>query len=265
MLKKQLDKHDVEFQILNLDAKIPSKSSIILTTFDDLDKSELKKHNNYLVYSKKQDFKRYLIKVIAAFRIGYKKFYSRLTFSIDPGKKLGLMIFLDDYYLESYCCFEPGDLHVIIKQYYETFQEDNPKLMFLDFKLGRGVLPIAFTLVEQIYNNFYDRKNMRVLLIDEFKSSKIRISANHASRKFTKDEISALVLTFRNGILVNISNYENIFQQLGNKKLNAGILKKVKSNNNDESLFDLRKVIIKVLNGELDIISATKILNPIEP
>jgi len=264
MLKKQLDKHSIAFKILNLDAKIPTQSAIILATSEDVDKLEVKKHNNYLVYSKNQDFKKYLIKVIAAFRIGYKKYYSKLTFSIDPGKKLGLMIFLDDYYLESYCCFEPGDLHRIINQYYETFQGDNPKLMFLDFKLGRGVLPITFNLAKQIYNNFHERKNLQVLLIDEFKSSKIRISADRAGRKFTKDEISALVLTFRTGIMVNISNYETIFQLIRNKKLNAGILKKVKSENDEESLIDLRKVSVKVLNGELDIISAIQILNPIK-
>ena len=264
MLKNKLDKHKIKFQILNLDAKIPNLSSIILTTFEDVNKSRKRNQNNYLVYSKKHDFNKFLIKVIAAFRIGFKKYYSKLTFSIDPGKKLGLMIFLDDYYLDSYCCFEPGDLQVIIKQYCKTFQEDNPKPMFLDFKLGRGVLPITFNLVKQIYSIFQERKNLRVFLIDEFRSSKIRSSADQAGRKFTKDEISALVLAFRNGIMVNINNYENIFEQIRNKKLNTGKFKTLKSEKDDETLLELKEVVEKVLNGELNLNSAMKILNTIE-
>jgi len=264
ILKNELDKHKIKFQILNLDAKIPNLSSIILTTFEDVNKSRKRNQNNYLVYSKKHDFNKYLIKVIAAFRIGFKKYYSKLTFSIDPGKKLGLMIFLDDYYLDSYCCFEPGDLQVIIKQYCKTFQEDNPKPMFLDFKLGRGVLPITFNLVKQIYSIFQERKNLRVFLIDEFRSSKIRSSADQAGRKFTKDEISALVLAFRNGIMVNINNYENIFEQIRNKKLNTGKFKTLKSEKDDETLLELKEVVEKVLNGELNLNSAMKILNTIE-
>ena len=264
MLKNELDKHKIKFQILNLDAKIPNLSSIILTTFKDVNKSRKRSQNNYLVYLKEHDFNKFLIKVIAAFRIGFKKYYSKLTFSIDPGNKLGLMIFLDDYYLDSYCCFEPGDLEVIIKQYHETFQEDNPKLMFLDFKIGRGVLPIAFKLVKQIYGIFQDRKNLHVLLIDEFKSSKIRFSADQAGRKFTKDEISALVLAFRNGIVLNINNYENIFEQIKNKKINTGKFKILKSENGDEFLLDLKQVVEKVLNSKLDLNSAMKILNTIE-
>ena len=247
MLKNELDKHTIEFQILNLDAKIPTISPIILTTTEDRCKLKVREHNDYLVYSKKDDFNKFLIKVIAAFRIGFKKYYSKLTFSIDPGDKLGLMIFLDDYYLDSYCVFELGDLQVIIKQYYETFQGDNPKLMVLDFKLGRGVLPIAFRMVKQIYSMFQDRKNMNVFLIDEFRSSKIRFSADQAGRKFTKDEISALVLAFRNGIMVNAHNYESIFRQIRNKKLNTGKFKKLKSKNDDEISLDLKGVVEKVL------------------
>ena len=264
MLKNELDKHYIEFQILNLDAKIPTISSIILTTTEDIDKLKVRNHNNYLVYSKSHDFKKYLIKVIAAFRIGYKKYYSRLTFSIDPGKKLGLMIFLDDYYLNSYCCFEISEIVTIIKHYFETFQEDNQKMMFLEFKLGRGVLPITFHLVKQIYSIFHNRKNLRVFLIDEFKSSKIKFSEDHAGRKFSKDVISAIVLAFRNGILVNINNYNSIFERIKSKKLNTGKFKALKSENDDDRLSDLKEVIEKVLNGDLALNNAMKMLNNIE-
>ena len=264
MLKNELDKHYIEFQILNLDAKIPTISSIILTTTEDIDKLKVRNHNNYLVYSKSHDFKKYVIKVIAAFRIGYKKYYSRLTFSIDPGKKFGLMMFLDDYYLNSYCCFEISEIITIIKQYFKTFQEDNQKMMFLDFKLGRGVLPITFLLVKQIYSIFHNRKNLRVFLIDEFRSSKIRFSEDHAGRKFSKDEISALVLAFRNGILVNSKNYKSTFEQIKNKKLNTSKLKALKSENDDDDLSYLKDVVDKVLNGDIALNNAMKTLNNIE-
>lgn len=264
ILKNELDKHNIEFQILNLDAKIPTISSIILTTTEDIDRLKVRNHDNYLVYSKSHDFKKYLIKVIAGFRIGYKKYYSRLTFSIDPGKKFGLMIFLDDYYLNSYCCFEINEIITIIKQYFETFQDDNQEMMFLEFKLGRGVLPITYHLVKQIYSIFHNRKNLRVFLIDEFRSSKIRSSEDHAGRKFSKDEISALVLAFRNGILVTSNNYESIFEQIQSKKLNTGKLKALKSENDDDNLSDLKDVVEKVLNGDLALNNAMKMLINIE-
>ena len=262
ILKKELDKHNIKFQILNLDAKIPKISSIILTTSEDIDKLNIRNHKSYLVYSKNHDFKNYLVRVLAAFRIGYKKYYSRLTFSIDPGKKLGLMIFLDDYYLNSYCCFEISEIFTIIQKYYETFQKDSQEIIFLDFKLGRGVLPITFDLVKHIYRIYNDRKNLRVFLIDEFRSSKIRSSEDHAGRKFSKDEISALILAFRNGILVNSNNYEKIFELIKNKKLNTGKFRGLKSNNDETDLSDLKEVIEKILNCDISLNDAMKILYP---
>ena len=261
MLKNELDKHYIEFQILNLDAKIPTISSIILTTSEDIDKLKVRIHNNYLVYPKKHDFKKYLIKVIAAFRIGYKKYYSRLTFSIDPGNKLGLMIFLDDYYLDSYCCFEKIDLLNTISKYVETFQENNPKLTYLNFKLGRGVLTIAFDLVTDIYRIFHGRKNLGVYLIDEFRSSKIRFSGEKGGRKISKDEISALILAFRNGLEVDQDNYENIFKQIKNKILKIGSFNTLKTENHEKTLLELKKMVEKVLHGELTLSSAMKMLN----
>jgi hypothetical protein len=261
MLKNELDKHNIEFQILNLDAKIPRISSIILTTSEDIDKLKVRNHNNYLVYSKKDDFEKYIIKIIAAYRISYKNNYSTLTFSIDPGKKLGLMIFLDDYYLDSYCCFEKIDLLNTINKYVGTFQEDNPKLMYLNFKLGRGVLTVTFELVKQIYRIFQSRKNLKVFLIDEFRSSKIRFPKEKTGRKFSKDEISALILAFRKGIVVNQDNYGNKFKQIANKKLNIYNLNTLKTENHEKSLSDLKEMVEKVLYGEFTLSSAMKMLN----
>lgn len=261
MLKNELDNHNIKFKILNLDAKIPSISSLILTTTEDIAKLSVRNHNNYLVYSKKYDFEKYLIKIIAAYRIKYSKIYSALTFSIDPGNKLGLMIFLDDYYLDSYCCFEKIDLLNTIKKYVETFQEENPNDMYLNFKLGRGVLTIAFDLVTDIYRIFQGKKNIKVYLIDEFRSSKIRLSGEKGGRKISKDEVSALILALRNGIAVNIDNYEDVFEQIKNKTLKTSNFNTFRTENHEISLLELKEMLEKLLRGELTLSSAMQILD----
>jgi len=261
LLKSELDKYKIHFQILDLDSKIPEIPSIILTTSNDYNKLGNKNRVNYLVYSKNVDFGRYFLHVIAAVRIGFKNYYSSLTFSIDPGKKLGLMVFLDDYYLDSYCCFEINDFFAIIQKYIDIFEEDNQALMKLNFKLGSGVLNITYDLVKQIYIIFQNRKDLRVCLIDEFKSSQFRLSGNKIGKKFTKDEISALILAFRLGIDVRFDNYEEIFKQLRMKKLFTGKIEKEKSGNCDEPLLSLEEIVENVLNGKLSLSNAIEIIN----
>ena len=262
IIKNELDKYKIHFQILNIDSKIPDIPSIILTTSNDYKKHGNKNRVTYLVNSKNIDFGKYFLHVIAAVRIGYKKFYSTLTFSIDPGKKLGLMVFLDDYYLDSYCCFETSDFFAIIQKYINAFDEDNPSLMKLNFKLGRGVLDITYDLVKQIYIMFQNRKDLGVWLIDEFKSSQFRLSGNTFGKKLTKDEISALILAFRLGIDVRFDNYEDIFEQNRMKKLFIGKTEKEKSENYDEPLLSLDEVVEKVLSGKITLSNAIEIINP---
>jgi hypothetical protein len=93
-------------------------------------------------------------------------------------------------------------------------------------------------------------------------SSKIRSSEDHVGRKFSKDEISALILAFRNGILVTSNNYETIFEKIKNKKLNTGKFRGLKSNNEEVDLSDLKDVIEKVLNCDIALNEAMKILYP---
>ena len=262
LLKRELDKYKIHFQILDLDSKIPEIPSIIVTTSNDYIKFGNKNRVNYLVYSKKIDFGKYFLHVIAAVRIGYKNYYSTLTFSIDPGKKLGLMVFLDDYYLNSHCCFENSNFFAIIHKYIAVFEEDNPSLMKLNFKLGRGVLDITYDLVKQIYIMFQNRKDLGVCLIDEFKSSQFKLSKNTIGKKFTKDEISALILAFRLGIDVRFDNYKEIFKQLRMKKLFIGKTEIEKSENQDEHLLSLEEVVEKVLSGKLTLSNAIEIINP---
>ena len=261
IIKSELDKYKIYFQILNLDSKIPDIPSIILTTSNDFKTLGNKNRVDFLVYSKNNDFGKYFLHVLAAVRIGYKKYYSTLTFSIDPGKKLGLMVFLDDYYLDSFCCFENSDFFAIVHKYIAIFEEDNPTLMKLNFKVGRGVLDITYDLVKQIYIMFQNRKDLRVCLIDEFKSSQFKISKNTIGKKFTKDEISALILAFRLGIDVRFDNYEDIFKQLRMKKIFIRKTKTEKSENHDEPLLSLDEVVEKVLNGKLSLNNAIEIIS----
>ncbi|MFX0011752.1 MAG: hypothetical protein ACFE9R_15670, partial [Candidatus Hermodarchaeota archaeon] len=176
--------------------------------------------------------------------------------SIDPGNKFGLMIVLDDFYLDSYCCFEKPELLRTIKNYIQTFQEENLDLMQINFKIGRGILAIAFNLVKDIYRIFSSRKNLSVYLIDEFRSSKIKLSGERRIRKISKDEISALILAFRNGISVNQDNYEHIFEQIKNKTLKTDNLESLKTDNHEDYLMELKKMVNKVLNGELSLSGA---------
>jgi hypothetical protein len=261
LLKRALDKYKIHFQILNLDSKIPDIPSIILTTSNEYRKRGDKNRAICLVYSKNIDFDKYFLHVIAAVRIGYKEYYSTLTFSIDPGKKLGLMVFLDDYYLDSYCCFEKRNFFAIIQKFIDTFEEDTTTLMKLNFKLGRGVLDITYNLVKQIYFMFRNRNDLGVCLIDEFKSSQFRLSRDIVGKKYTKDEISALILAFRSGIDVRFDNYEDIFEQIRMKKKFIGKTETEKSENQDESLLSLKDVVEKVLTGKITLSNAIEIIN----
>ncbi|MEJ2296534.1 MAG: hypothetical protein P8Y23_17440, partial [Candidatus Lokiarchaeota archaeon] len=89
-----------------------------------------------LAYSEEDDFENYIIRVLAALRVGYKDHYSEILFSVDPGKRTGLMIFLEGYYLYSYCCFKPDEILEKIMRYVECFQSDNQNSMNIIFKLG---------------------------------------------------------------------------------------------------------------------------------
>ena len=74
--------------------------------------------------------------------------------------------------------------------------------------------------------------------------------------KISKDEISALILAFRNGITVDQNNYEYIFEQIKNKFLKIEDYNTLKTYNHDKYLLDLKELIEKVLNGEITLSNA---------
>ncbi len=263
-INKRLIEKRIKVEILNPGNKIPNAPSIILTTRDEFKKyynKDLKV--NFLVYSKGENFEQYLLRVIAAYRIEYKNNYLSLTFSIDPGKRIGLMIFLDDYYLDSFCCYEKGELLAAIMNAIHTFQDSNPNLMVLTFKLGMGVPSFTYELIEDIFKFLHGRKSVSIFLINEYKSSKMRIIKKQKERNFSKDEISALILAFRKGIEVNEKNYNSIYKQKGLHKLQNEVSFKMNFKKIDENINTLGEIAEKVLSGEISLKESTRLINEI--
>ena len=263
-INKRLIEKKIKAEILNPGNKIPNAPSIILTTRNEFEKyfnKDLKV--NFLVYSKSENFELYLLRVIAAYRIEYKNNYLSLTFSIDPGKKIGLMIFLDDYYLDSFCCYEKDQLLEALRNFIHTFQDNNPNLMVLTFKLGTGVPLFTYNLIENIFKFLHGRKNVNIFLINEYKSSKMRIIKKQKGRNLSKDEISALILAFRKGIEVNEKNYDSIYKQKGLNKLQNDLEFKRNFEKIDENINKLGEIAEKVLRGEISLKESTRIIKEI--
>jgi len=190
-----------------------------------------------------------------AFKVGEK-----LTFSIDPGKKIGLMVFLDNYYFDSYCCYRTEELIEKIVKIMRVFQINNPDLIHVDFKFGRGVLSITYELVKNIYKIFKSRQNLRVYLIDESRTSKIKNLNKFKGKKVSKDEISALILAMREGIEVTHENYIKIFNQIKSKKLKLNPISKRDIESNNGALFKIEDIIEKVLSGECSLIESSQLI-----
>jgi hypothetical protein len=259
-INNELNRLNIKSKILNIGARLPFHSSIILTTLEDLQQFKNSNKNiNFLIYSKGDNFNHYVLQVIAAYRIKYKSFYSELTFSIDPGTKyIGMVVFLDDYYLNSQTIYDKKAFIIVIRDYIECFQTNNPKLLKLDFKFGRGILQITKNMIKEIFQEFRNRDKMKLYLIDESKSSKIKIQ-NFKKKKMTKHEVSALILAFRNGIEINYytDNYENIkFQNLNPMDNKERLIEDV-----NDSVINLRDIIGKVLNNEISLSKSIEMLN----
>jgi hypothetical protein len=259
-INKALKEKKINFKILNIRNKIPNTYSIILTTAIEYN-NRLRNSNTksiILPYSDIEKFEFYILKVVAAHRIGYKETYSSLTFSIDPGYKIGLMIFLDGFYLDSYCCFKQLELIKKLETFISYFKSKNNSLR-LNFKFGIGVISIAYKLVDIVFNTYKDVKSLRVFLIDEFKSSKVKLNEK-GERKFSKDEISALILSLREGTEVYQTNYENIFNHLKEKKMKIKRSKYYLFQKKNEFDLSLEDIARSVLNGELSLIESIKFI-----
>ncbi|MFX0003160.1 MAG: hypothetical protein ACFE9J_06715 [Candidatus Hermodarchaeota archaeon] len=260
-LNKELQRLQIKFEVLNIRTIIPDiPGSIILTTlkelnnFENLDRIKCK----ILPYTKEEDFEQYIVKILAIKKIGNKS-YSELVFSIDPGTKyLGLVIFLDDYYLNSHTIFERDRFIEKVKVYVNALQEANPIPIQLVFKFGRGTMPITLNLIEQLFRTF--KKDLfRILLIDESKTSKYRIRDIYR-KKIPKDEAAALIISLRDGYEITYENYKTALKQKkSNRKQSEESHDKSKENENE---FDLKVIQIaeSILKGDLSLSKSIDIL-----
>ena len=246
-VNKVLNNKKLNFKILNLWDKIPNIPSIVLTTSKELDRINCKNEFvDIIPYSPKENLDKYLFKVLAAYRLGYRD-YEVLTFSIDPGlNHIGLAVFLDDFYFNSQTILEKKNLVNNLILYEQSIQEDNSKQLKLIFKFGKGLFDITKSFIDEIFN-LYKEERLRVYLIDETNSSKIRVS--YRGKKFPKHESSALILAFRKGIEVNSDNYEKIFFQ---SKRNSW-RRDSSSGENQKNSSNLAEIAEKVISGEISL------------
>ena len=268
-LKRKLDEKQLKFSILSIRNKIPDIPSIVLTTEEEKNKIGTNTDNvRFLDYSEEFDFDYYILKVIIAYRIGFKENFNELMFSIDPGvKRVGMAVFLDDYYLESLCCFEPLKFLTDIRFYLDYFQDLSSNNINLSFKFGIGVPSLAFKMISNLVSFLQNKYEVKIFLIDEFKSSKIRISLKSSKAKISKDEITAIVLALRTGIPVTEENYSVILKQVPTSDLKRVENDSVKTdfiNNNIDKLGEMVELILMGTSSLTEITQKISQLKSIE-
>jgi hypothetical protein len=250
-INKELDLLEIKFKILNFWNKIPVIPSIILTTSGEINRIHdyNKNKERFLDYSKNMEFNKYLLRVLAAHRIGVKKNYSELLFSIDPGTKhFGLVVFLDDYYLASYTFSEKEDLLQKIEAFSKNLQINDMETTSLKIKIGSGIIPMTIDLIKSLNDSFKDKRNMKVFLVNEDKSSKINIYSE--KKKFPKHEASALIIALREGLEIR----EDI-QKFKKDNLEVAIFEL-----NDDTKEVLKEIADKLLKGDLPLSISSKMV-----
>jgi len=259
-LNRELIRLNIKFEVLNIRNKIPSHSSIMLTTSDEVHNFiNIPEKLKILPYSIEENFEYYILKVLAAVKIGLKDSYLELLFSIDPGTtQIGIVVFLDDHYLQAHTVYENALFMDIIKNYIICFQHKKPNQLKINFKLGRGVIPITIDLLKLIYNSYKNRKFLKVYLIDEKKSSKIKINFKNM-RINTKHEISALILALRKGVEVNINNYLKIIKEGKSQNFNNNEYNILEETG--EGKIYLKEVIDRLLINDIALSKASQLLS----
>jgi len=260
-LNRELRRLNIKFKILSGSAKVPDIPSLLLTTSNEVNGFSGKyKKLKILAYSKDKNFENYILKILAAYRIDYKENYTELLFSIDPGsKKIGLVIFLDDYYLNSHTFYDENKIIDYIKDYTDCFQRDNPDLIQLIFKFGSGVLTLTSKLIHRILHLFQGRNRVKIYLINESKSSKIKIQ-NIKKRFRTKHELSALILALRSGIEVDKEEFLYSFKHGKNLNLNNRMENEILLKEVNVSSLDVKVIIEKIINNEISLSQSAKMI-----
>ena len=172
-LNKELIRLGFKAKILNFGTKIPNIPCVILTTKEELAniKNPDEKVVKILAYDNKENFERYMTSVISTYRIGYKRDYTELLFSIDPGTKhIGLVLFLDNYYFISHTFYNIDNLLIKARKYYTYLQENQHSKLSLIFKVGMGVLEITLEVVSNIFRHFKGIQSSSDINVDELVS-----------------------------------------------------------------------------------------------
>ena len=260
-LNKELKRLKIDFEILYTSRKLPTLSSIVLTTLDEIKKLEnIPEKLVILPYSSTDNFNHYILEILAAVKIEFKDFYSELTFSIDPGTThIGIIVFLDDFYLYAHTIYEKELFIETINKYIICFQKKNLNLLRLNFKIGSGVIPITIDLLKKIFNNFENRKKMKVYLVDEAKSSKIKIQDKFNLIK-SKHESSALIIAMRKGIEVNIRNYLKVIKYGNSYNQNYYGKDEISFEPIMEGSVKLKEIISRLLNDDISLSKSSQIL-----
>ncbi len=256
---------DLKFKVVNFkDLNYIPDNSILLTTENEAEKLTFNNtdNKNLITYNENDDFDRFLFNVLKIYRCGPNK-HSRLLFSIDPGKTVGLIVFLDGHYFYSKTFYTNDDLLANVNQCVEYIGENSKDTLHIIFKFGRGVLTLTLELIREIYDQFQEKqqKDIKIFLINESKSSKIKL--HKIIKTLSKHEASALILSLRKGVEVNQDTYEKFFKL---KKSSREIKEKIEEELEEISfLYEHPEILInlsnKLIKGNISIYKAYKVIN----
>jgi len=224
-INTRLKQLHVPFDILNPESKL-NVNGIILTTKKEFDEISPKKHSNqFLIYSNIQDFEEYIMHILATHKFGFRKRYSELIFSIDPGRnKSGMAIFLDEYFLTSTVLYKQEDLIENIRKFISYYNTDDSIPQDIKIFFGIGVPSLVESIIEALSEEFKGNSPISYLVDERFTS---KIKYNKKILKISKHEISAIWIAIRGTNAIQTTEIINGITQnsqiMGSRKLNSNI------------------------------------------
>jgi len=249
----------VQFRILTFWDKIPNIPSVILTTAKESSQIELiNKDIILLEFIDGDDINQYILKILAVFRLGYQD-YDNLLFSIDPGlNHIGIVVFLDEYFFDSNTLTDNSQVINYLKKFVDSIQQGNTNPLSLVIKFGKGLLETTQDLVNRAFSTFSNIFDIKVFLIDESNTSKIKIS--NQGKKFPKHESAAMILSFREGLEVNYQNYKTILKTYKTNSLNKERLSRYSEGYTKEYIIKFSKIAEEVIMGEKSLSESIKLI-----
>ncbi len=259
-INKELNQLKIKSKILNFWNKIPNISSVILTTSKEIEKIKNidEKITKILPFSEKDSLEGYILKVLAAYRRGIERNYSELIFSIDPGTiHYGLVIFLDGFFIYSSTFNKKENLIKKVKDFSDSLQESTKELISIKIKIGSGVINTAPDLLKTIQSLFDYKREIKIFLVNEDKTSKINIYFD--KRRFPKHEASALIIALRSGIILSDNNLNKTIKQpkLVNTRNDDPEKNRIEKSQERKSI---REIGEKLLRGELSLSQSIALL-----